>query len=212
MRCSCYLSDVSKALTICTSKVSVHTPDADMRQHAVQTMPQLSPPPEARQAAFQLPVKPAAVVEPPPMPAVIRPQQTTQPPPSPPPPPPTPQRAVINNPPVPPPPQSVLTLPPPVVPQQAQQAPGKTSLGPIKMVDASHYAIGVVAYNRPDMLEKSLESLLRVRGVTAQMVTVYQDGNLASVKAVAEKHGVRCLQEIGRPNRRTLQVDLPAHV
>jgi len=98
-----------------------------------------------------------------------------------------------------------------MVPAAPAQGAGKTSLGPVVMTDASHYAIGVVAYNRPQMLDESLISLLKVRGVEKSMVTVYQDSNQADVAAVATKHGVKVVQEIGRPKGNEGAEDIAAH-
>lgn len=103
--------------------------------------------------------------------------------------------------------------PPPAFPAVAsvEQGAGKTSLGPVVLTAASHYAIGVVAYNRPEMLNECLTSLLKVRGVEKGMVVVYQDGTMPSVAAVAQKHGVRVVQETGRPKGNEGAEDIAAH-
>jgi len=60
----------------------------------------------------------------------------------------------------------------------------------------SRFPIGVVAYNRPQLLQQCLDSLLSVPGVDVSQVTLYQDGNNEEVAAVARKMGVRVKQHL----------------
>jgi len=61
------------------------------------------------------------------------------------------------------------------------------------------------------MLNASLTSLLQVRGVKPSLVTVYQDGDMASVAQVARDRGVGLEQEIGRPRGGEGAEDIAKH-
>lgn len=59
------------------------------------------------------------------------------------------------------------------------------------------FPILVLTYNRPAMLDQTLQSLLEVRGVQRKQVVVVQDGGLAEVAAVARRHQVNLHQRRG---------------
>jgi len=60
----------------------------------------------------------------------------------------------------------------------------------------SRFPIGIIGYNRPQLLQQSLDSLLSVPGVNVSQVTLYQDGTNVEVAAVARKMGVRVKQHL----------------
>lgn len=63
-----------------------------------------------------------------------------------------------------------------------------------------NFPIGVVAYNRPELLKSSLDSLLRVRGIDKSQITVYQDGTDAAVHRVARDFGITIRQHLNNRN------------
>ena len=67
-------------------------------------------------------------------------------------------------------------------------------------VDVISFPIGVVAYNRPELLNRTLTSLLAVDGADASAVTLYQDGNNAAVTAVAKVFGIDVVHNAAQHN------------
>lgn len=53
-------------------------------------------------------------------------------------------------------------------------------------VSSSSFPIAVVAYNRPQLLERTLASLFEVRGINRDMIVVFIDGNHPGVTQVAQ--------------------------
>ena len=51
--------------------------------------------------------------------------------------------------------------------------------------------------NRPKMLRSTLESLMKVRGVTKDMIYAVQDGQYGPVQKVIEEFGIKLKQSDG---------------
>ena len=60
----------------------------------------------------------------------------------------------------------------------------------------------MVAYNRPEMLDTALTSLLSVRNVVKENIWIIQDGALETVSSVVKKHGVMLHQNKGNLHMR----------
>lgn len=64
----------------------------------------------------------------------------------------------------------------------------------------SKFPIGIVAYNRPELLRTSIASLLEVRGIDKSQITLYQDGADPAVRQVAIDAGIKVKQHHGNQN------------
>jgi len=110
------------------------------------------------------------------------------------------------------PPQSLAGLLPPLehavvaepVPGESAERAQQCFDAIVALADArfkpERFPIGVVAYNRPELLRESLASLLAVPGVAASRVTVYQDGTDAAVRLAAVNAGVAVKQHLDNQN------------
>lgn len=58
----------------------------------------------------------------------------------------------------------------------------------------SSFPIAVIAYNRPELLNQTLHSLLQVDGCTRDQIVVLQDGNDAQVASVARHLNINIIQ------------------
>lgn len=64
------------------------------------------------------------------------------------------------------------------------------------------FPVVVLTANRDALLDRTLQSLLEVRGVDKDLVTVVQDGSMESVAAVVRRHGLRVHQHDADTNLR----------
>jgi hypothetical protein len=89
-------------------------------------------------------------------------------------------------------------------PTSAPSPPPPKSAGPMgRFVESGgRFPIALLTCNRVELLDQSIRSLLQVKGILAQDIVVFQDGDHKGIAEVVKKYNLRLVQNIQKNNLR----------